>query len=75
MRIVLTNIMVTEGTHVVRIELDYQRLLSHKNITVVLDAKILECLHEVEARLSDDVALETSFFCDDSHSGTAFLKS
>ena len=31
-RIVLTNIMVTEGTHVVRIELDYQRLLSHKNI-------------------------------------------
>ena len=35
----------------------------------------VECLHEVEARLSDDVAQGTSFFSDDYTSGTAFVES
>ena len=35
----------------------------------------VECLHEVEARLSDDVAQGTSFFSDDYTSGAAFVES
>ena len=46
-----------------------------KHFAVVVTRKNLECLHEVEARLSDDVAQGTSFFSDDYTSGAAFVES